>query len=190
MEKPKNSYNKSYSSIKELINNICDDIFFIQERAWKGWVIFNVYKIRTMRKGDELNIPNDTMKWNKNLNDSRIIENRKWMRQTGFDEIPQILNIIKWEMSFFGSRPSSIPIYNNLEDREKERRDKYNPWIFWWYAFYDKWKNSKKRTLRNNQDIYIKLRSINEKKGKINMFKFNFFILIENFKFLLKWNNR
>jgi len=30
-------------------------------------------------------------------------------------------------MSFFGSRPSSIPIYNNLEDREKERRDKYNP---------------------------------------------------------------
>lgn len=193
IEKKEISYNGSFnltSKVRSFISKISNDIFFIQERVWKNSEIFDIYKIRTMEDWADANIPLDVINWNKSQNDIRIIARRAWMRKTWFDELPQIINILKWDMAVFWSRPISKLLYDNLSDTQKERRAKYKPGVFGWYAFAYKWKRFSKRNDWQNQDIYLKLRSIKEKEWKWNMFKYNTYILIENIKSLLKWVNR
>lgn len=178
------------SKVESFISKISKDIFFIQQRVWKDSEVFDVYKFKTMQDWTDSNIPQEVINWNKSWNDLRIIARRAWMRKTWFDELPQIINILKWEMTVFWARPISTSIYDNLSDIQKDRRVKYKPGIFGWYAFAYKWKNFSKRTNRQNQDVYLKIRSIKEKKWKLNMLKYNTYILIENIKSLFKWVNR
>ena len=181
---------KSENFILALKNKILNDIFFIQERIWKWWKQFSIYKIRTMKLWSENNVPDEVLEWNKSKNDLRIIKSRAWMRKTWFDELPQLINILKWDMNIFWSRPMDKSTYEKLSENQKIRRNHYKPWIFWWYAFYNKWKRSANRTIRDNQDLYLRLRRIIEKKWILNIVKFNTFILIENIKAILNWVNR
>ncbi|MCB0458558.1 MAG: sugar transferase [Flavobacteriaceae bacterium] len=83
---------------------------FKQERIGKNGKPFFMYKIRTMRKGD---IDNHITL----INDPRITKTGYFLRKTRLDELPQLFNIVKGDMSFVGPRPD-IKGYADLLDGE------------------------------------------------------------------------
>jgi len=90
-------------------------ILFIQRRIGKNKKEFSCYKFRTMHPEAEfmlkeilktnLDIKKEFESNQKILNDPRLTPIGKYLRYTSLDEIPQILNILKGEMSFIGPRP-------------------------------------------------------------------------------------
>lgn len=88
---------------------------YTQQRIGKGGKLFKIYKFRTMRSNaDEVLLDilkNDEnaakeYKINKKLkNDPRITKVGKILRKTSIDELPQLLNVFKGEMSLVGPRP-------------------------------------------------------------------------------------
>ncbi len=91
-------------------------VFYKQERTGKNGKIFKMYKFRSMNvlpKGLEMTVPHD----------KRITRVGKVLRKTSLDELPQIINILKGEMSIIGPRPW-IPIYyENFTEDQKHRCD-------------------------------------------------------------------
>ncbi len=75
-------------------------VFFKQKRLTKDGKVFEVYKFRSMRVEKETTQVRMTRK-----NDDRITPVGKVLRNIHFDELPQIFNILKGEMSFVGPRP-------------------------------------------------------------------------------------
>lgn len=76
-------------------------IFFRQLRATKGGELFNVYKFRTMK---EENAENRSV----TSDDDRITKVGKYLRKFRIDELPQLINIFKGEMSVVGPRPEMV----------------------------------------------------------------------------------
>lgn len=74
------------------------EIFIAQERFGQGNRLIQVYKLRTMGRNDHA-----SDKWNKE-SDNRITKVGAFLRKTSIDELPQIWNILKGEMSFIGPR--------------------------------------------------------------------------------------
>jgi len=95
-------------------------VFFLQERLGKNGCVFNIVKFRSMRT--DIN----NYKFGEVLteNNPQITRTGKFLRKTSIDEIPQLINIIKGEMSFIGPRP---PVtfypkkYDEYTDFEKQR---------------------------------------------------------------------
>lgn len=98
-----------------LLNGDFHSILYTQERIGKDGKLFKLYKYRSMipNADDELK---KLLKENKELakeykinkkleNDPRITKVGKIIRRTSIDELPQLLNILKGEMSFIGNRP-------------------------------------------------------------------------------------
>ncbi len=76
-------------------------VFFMQERPGYHRKMFKIYKFRTMYPGSETMIKGkEVMK-----NDSRVTGIGRCLRRTKLDEMPQLLNILKGEMSLVGPRP-------------------------------------------------------------------------------------
>lgn len=75
-------------------------VFFKQDRATINGNIFQVYKFRTMKE----NVENRSV----SENDDRITAPGKILRKIRMDELPQLLNILKGDMSFVGPRPEMI----------------------------------------------------------------------------------
>lgn len=75
-------------------------IIYKQERVGKYGKLFNVYKLRSMRVDAE----KYGAQWAQN-NDPRILKIGKFIRKTRIDEIPQLFNILKGDMSIVGPRP-------------------------------------------------------------------------------------
>ncbi|WP_448518565.1 sugar transferase [Rhodoflexus sp.] len=97
-------------------------VFYISKRVGTGYKIFDFYKFRTMRVGadkelDKLSTLNqydaDTSskkaKFVKIKNDPRVTRFGQWLRNTSVDELPQLWNILKGDMSVVGNRP--LPLY-------------------------------------------------------------------------------
>ncbi len=76
-------------------------VFFKQYRATKGGELFQVYKFRTMKEADSVNRSVTS-------NDDRITKIGKYLRKFRIDELPQLFNILKGEMSVVGPRPEMI----------------------------------------------------------------------------------
>lgn len=76
-------------------------ILYKQERLSKNGVSFMLYKFRTMVNNAE----HETGPVLASENDSRVTKIGKFLRQTRFDEIPQIFNVLKGDMSLVGPRP-------------------------------------------------------------------------------------
>lgn len=75
-------------------------VFFRQERVGKNFKSFKIYKFRTMRYDPEEKGPIITVG-----GDRRVTEVGKFLRQYKVDELPQLFNVLKGEMSFVGPRP-------------------------------------------------------------------------------------
>lgn len=91
-------------------------VFYFQERVGKGGRRFKVIKFRTMiREAEQAGEPVQASE-----NDPRVTRMGRFLRKTALDELPQLLNILKGEMSFVGPRA--------LRPEEKEvRGDKVVP---------------------------------------------------------------
>lgn len=92
-------------------------VFFKQKRVGKDKKYFMIYKFRTMRTDTPKDMPTHMLK----NADSYITKFGNIMRKTSIDELPQLINILKGEMSIIGPRPALW----NQEDLIAER-DKYN----------------------------------------------------------------
>lgn len=84
-------------------------VFFRQERLGKSGKIFKIWKFRTMVENAE----NIGLGLASAENDFRITKIGKFLRQWTLDELPQLINIIKGEMSLVGPRP--LPKYQNQD---------------------------------------------------------------------------
>lgn len=83
-------------------------IFFKQLRTGKNGKPFVIYKLRTMHHNEDETC-NHTV-----VNDSRVTPAGMYLRKMKIDELPQIFNIIKGDMSFIGPRPERIEIVKEL----------------------------------------------------------------------------
>jgi lipopolysaccharide/colanic/teichoic acid biosynthesis glycosyltransferase len=93
----------------------CDSrgaVFFKQKRIGKDFRAFLIYKFRTMRENSELSGPVITVG-----DDSRITRIGRFLRKTKLDELPQLINVLKGEMSLVGPRPE-LPRFVELFQRE------------------------------------------------------------------------
>jgi len=76
-------------------------VLYRQERVGRGGRVFTLYKLRSMRRDAE---SNGTPQWAA-ANDDRTTRVGRFLRKTRIDELPQIFNVFKGEMSFVGPRP-------------------------------------------------------------------------------------
>jgi lipopolysaccharide/colanic/teichoic acid biosynthesis glycosyltransferase len=118
--------------------------FFLQQRPGKNKKIFQVIKFKTM---------NDKKDKNGNLlpDAKRLTGAGKFIRKTSLDEIPQLLNVIKGDMSLIGPRPllvEYLPLYNEIQNKRHEVKPGITGWaqvngrnaISWEQKFdYDVW---------------------------------------------------
>ena len=86
-------------------------VFFKQTRITKGGEIFNIYKFRTMIQEAE----KDGVARLAQEGDSRILPIGHILRRTRLDELPQLFNILKGEMSFVGPRPERPELAAEIE---------------------------------------------------------------------------
>lgn len=118
--------------------------FFVQSRPGKGKKIFKIIKFKTMndKRDGEGNLLPDA---------ERLTFIGKLIRKTSLDEIPQLINVIKGDMSLVGPRPlltQYLPLYNDTQKRRHEVRPGITGWaqvngrnaISWKQKFeYDVW---------------------------------------------------
>ena len=99
-------------------------LFFLQERpGWHG-KIFKVIKFKTMT--DERDAEGNLLP-----DDKRLTKVGKFVRSTSIDELPQLINVLKGDMSFIGPRPL-LPQYLPLYNKEQARRHEVRPGITGW----------------------------------------------------------
>ncbi len=90
--------------------------FFFQERPGKNEKIFKVIKFKTMNDKKDSN--------GELLPDSvRLTKVGKFVRKTSLDEIPQLLNVLKGDMSLIGPRPLLVEYLPRYNDEQKRRHN-------------------------------------------------------------------
>lgn len=93
-------------------------VFFVQDRPGRNGKIFRLYKFRTMidKKDSNGEVLSD---------EQRLTPFGKKLRSTSLDELPELINIIKGDMSIVGPRPllvKYLPLYNEQQARRHEVR--------------------------------------------------------------------
>jgi lipopolysaccharide/colanic/teichoic acid biosynthesis glycosyltransferase len=99
-------------------------VFFQQERSGKGGTTFRCWKFRTMVDGAEDVLQRDPellrafeVDW-KLEDDPRLTAIGRWLRRTSIDELPQLINVLRGEMSIVGPRPV----------QPRELRERFGEW--------------------------------------------------------------
>ncbi len=90
--------------------------FFVQKRPGKDKKIFKIVKFKTMndKKDSQGNLLSDS---------ERLTSIGRFIRKTSLDELPQLFNVLKGEMSFIGPRPLLIRYLPYYSDRENKRHN-------------------------------------------------------------------
>ncbi|MEK7440273.1 MAG: sugar transferase [Chloroflexota bacterium] len=94
-------------------------ILFTQPRVGENGKIFGMYKFRTMVAGAENKVNQETFE--KRPDDPRVTTLGRFLRRTSLDELPQIFNVLKGEMSLVGPRPEMTFIVDKYEPWQRQR---------------------------------------------------------------------
>ncbi|HRN54801.1 MAG TPA: sugar transferase [Agriterribacter sp.] len=144
--------------------------FFLQKRPGKHERIFRVIKFKTMT--DERGVDGELLP--DNLRMTRV---GRFVRKTSLDEIPQLLNVLKGDMSLIGPRPllvSYLPLYNDIQKRRHEIRPGITGWaqvngrnaISWEQKFnYDVWYTDNYSFLLDMKIIFLTLLKVFKSEG-------------------------
>ena len=123
-------------------------IFFVQDRLGFQGKTFKLYKFRTMTNA------------NKNNDRARITKLGKFLRETKFDELPQLYNIFKLDLSFVGPRPL-LTEYLKFFNKFERKRFSINPGLTGWAQIHEKRNTTWKKRLEldiwyvHNRSIYL-----------------------------------
>ncbi len=102
-------------------------VFYRQRRLGREGKAFSIFKFRTMVNGAEkIGLKKSTAR-----DDGRITRVGKVLRNSSIDELPQILNVIKGEMSIVGPRPAFMEYLDKYTHRQ-ERRLEVHPGLTGW----------------------------------------------------------
>lgn len=123
---------------------------YISKRLGMGGRVFHMYKFRTMKKNAPDIRNRDGSTFNAG-NDSRLTKLGRILRSSSIDELPQIINIVKNEMSFIGPRPD-LPEHIKLYSRRELAKLRVLPGITGYNQAY--FRNSICFKQRLNNDLY------------------------------------
>ena len=90
------------------------NVIFNQLRPGKGGALFRMYKFRTMvteSPGEQ------------RTDEQRITRLGRWLRATSLDELPELINVVKGEMSLVGPRPLLVEYLNKYTPRQMQRHE-------------------------------------------------------------------
>lgn len=124
-------------------------ILFKQKRVGKDGKEFEILKYRTMivdaeKLGKQITVGND----------SRITKVGKFLRKSKLDELPQLFNVLKGDMSLVGPRPE-VPKYVNLYNEEEREVLKVKPGITDFASIEYRDENEILGTVENPEEYYI-----------------------------------
>ncbi len=144
--------------------------FFFQERPGKNGEIFKVVKFKTMtdeRDGDGKLLPDA----------DRLTKVGRFVRSTSIDELPQLWNVFKGDMSLIGPRPLRVhylPLYSSIQARRHEVRPGITGWaqthgrnsITWTKKFeYDVWYVDNLSFLLDCKIIFLTIQKVFKREG-------------------------
>lgn len=92
-------------------------VFFLQERVGKDGKVFTIYKFRTM----VVNAEKKGLGYELVAGDERITRSGEFLRRWSIDEFPQLINVLKGDMSLVGPRPTLKYQVEQYDDFQKRR---------------------------------------------------------------------
>lgn len=104
--------------------NLGSPVFFLQERIGKDNKVFKIIKFRTMKDAKDKD-GNDLPDF------ERVTKLGRFLRAASLDELPELINVIKGEMSLVGPRPLLIQ-YLSIYNKEQIRRHEVLPGVTGW----------------------------------------------------------
>ena len=102
--------------------------FFTQKRVGKDKKHFMMYKFRSMRNDTPHDVPTHLLA----DPEQYLLRCGRWMRKYSIDELPQIINILKGDMSIVGPRPALWNQYDLLSERDKYGANAIRPGLTGW----------------------------------------------------------
>lgn len=147
------------------ISNPGQAIFFKQARIGRDWETFDIFKFTTMNNSlPPANLPDSQL--NRKVEESRITKFGRFLRKTKLDELPQLINVARGEMSFVGWRPvmpdhyylksafavgKTLPGITGWEQTSNKRDD-----LGYRHASYDRWYATRRCFLINMYIVFIR----------------------------------
>jgi undecaprenyl phosphate N,N'-diacetylbacillosamine 1-phosphate transferase len=139
--------------------------FFVQKRPGKNGQIFNMFKFKTMtdKKDSDGNLLPDS---------KRMTRLGNFTRRISLDEIPQLINVIRGDMSLVGPRPllpEYLPLYNETQKKRHEVKPGITGWAqvnkeninSWQTKFeYDLWYIEKKSFFLDLKIVFLTLKKV------------------------------
>jgi lipopolysaccharide/colanic/teichoic acid biosynthesis glycosyltransferase len=153
-------------------------IFYLQERIGKNGILFKLFKFRSMAVGSDskglLTV---------GMNDARITKSGQFIRKYKMDELPQLINVLKGEMSLVGPRPE-VKKYVDLYTETQRKVLTVKPGMTDLASIEFSNENELLENQENPEKYYIK--EIMPKKIELNMMFIENPNLVNYFKLILK----
>ncbi len=103
-------------------------VFFVQKRVKKDKRLFNIYKFRTMRTDTPKDLATDLLE-NPQFYVTGV---GRFLRKYSLDELPQLFNILRGDMSVVGPRPALFNQYDLIEERDRVGANSVRPGLTGW----------------------------------------------------------